>query len=66
MSREVGGGGLSLLAKVLGVIIVILGGLIIYYSYKTTISIIDPMVIVPLGVFLIAVGGFMLLARVTS
>ena len=65
MSRgERGGGFLSLMAKALGVLIAVLGGLVIYYSYNTPISLIDPKVIAPLGVFLIAIGGFMLLARV--
>lgn len=65
MSRgERRGGFLSLMVKVLGVLIAVLGGIVIYYSYKTPISVIDPKVISPLGVFLVAIGGFMLLARV--
>jgi hypothetical protein len=55
---------LGIVGKILGIIFVILGILIAYYSYNTPISIIDPRIIAPLGVFLIALGGFMLLARV--
>ena len=65
LSRGEGGSRfLSLMTKVLGVLIAVLGSLVIYYSYKTPLSLIDPKMIAPLGVFLIAIGGFMLLARV--
>jgi hypothetical protein len=55
---------LGIVGKVLGLLLAILGILIAYYSYNTPVSIIDPRIIAPLGVFLIALGGFMLLAKV--
>ena len=65
MSRERGGIlSLSVVGKILGILIAALGILIVYYSYNTPVSIIDPRIIAPLGAFLIALGGFMLLARV--
>ena len=65
MSKERGGSlFLGIVGKILGLLLVILGILIAYYSYNTPVSIIDPRIIAPLGVFLIALGGFMLLAKV--
>jgi len=64
MSREGGGGrALFLFGKALGVLLVVLGGLVVYYSYKTPISTINPRVVAPLGGFLVGIGGLMLLAR---
>jgi len=55
---------LSILGKILGLLLAILGILIVYYSYNTSVSIIDPRIIASLGVFLIVLGAFMLLAKV--
>jgi len=55
---------LGILGKILGLLLAILGILIVYYSYNTSVSTIDSRIIAPLGVFLIALGGFMLLAKV--
>jgi len=64
MSRGGGGGrALFLFGKALGVILIVLGGLVVYYSYKTPISTINPRVVAPLGGFLVGIGGLMLLAR---
>ncbi|RJS89593.1 hypothetical protein CW700_03960 [Candidatus Bathyarchaeota archaeon] len=64
MSREGGGGkALILFGKALGVLLIVLGGLVVYYSYKTPISTINPRVVAPLGGFLVGIGGLMLLAR---
>ena len=64
MSREGGGGkALFLFGKALGVLLIVLGGLVVYYSYKTPISTINPRVVAPLGGFLVGIGGLMLLAR---
>jgi hypothetical protein len=65
MSRLEGRGGLlNLASKVLGAVMAIFGGLVVYYSYNTPISVVDPKWVAPLGLFLIGIGGFMLLAKV--
>jgi len=55
---------LGVVGKILGIFLSLLGVVIVYYAYSTSTSIIDPKMVAPIGVFLIAIGGFMLLARV--
>ena len=62
-----GGGGrtfLGIAGKILGLLLTFLGIIVAYYAYTTPISMIDPKIVAPLGVALVAIGGFMLLARV--
>ena len=55
---------LNLVTRVLGAALAVFGGLVVYYSYNTPISVVDPKWVLPLGVFLIGIGGFMLLAKI--
>lgn len=59
------GGYLNLATKVLGAAVAVFGGLVIYYSYNTPLSVVDPRWVTPLGLFLIGIGGFMLLIKIS-
>lgn len=66
MSKQEGRGGyLNLAAKMLGAAVAVFGGLVIYYSYNTPLSVVDPRWVTPLGLFFIGIGGFMLLTRIS-
>jgi len=65
MSEEGGGRTfLGIVGKILGLLLTFLGIIVAYYAYTTQTSMIDPKIVAPLGVALVAIGGFMLLARV--
>ena len=63
MSQEGGMTFTGLGVKLFGIIILILGLLLAYFSLNADVGIVDPRVFTPVGVAVALIGGFMLLAK---
>lgn len=53
----------GLAVKLLGVIILVLGLLLAYFSLNADIEVINPRIFTPIGLMVALLGGFMLLAK---
>lgn len=53
----------GLAAKLLGVIILVLGLLLAYFSMKADIETVNPRIFAPIGVTVALLGGLMILAK---
>jgi len=53
----------GLAVKLFGIIILILGALLTYFSLKADVGVVNPRLITPVGVAIALIGGFMLLAK---
>jgi len=49
--------------KLLGVVLLILGLLLTYFSLKTDVSVINPRIFTPVALTVALLGGFMLLSK---
>ncbi len=53
----------GLAVKLLGVIILVLGLLLAYFSLNADIEVVNPRIFTPIGLTVALLGGFMLLAK---
>lgn len=63
MSNEAGMTLAGVAVKIFGIILLVLGLLLVYFTLKTEVAIVDPRVFMPIGLAIALVGGFMLIAK---
>ena len=63
MSNEVTTTMARLATNIIGIVIMVLGILLVYYSLNTEYNIVNPFVFTPIGVVISLIGGLMILAR---
>jgi len=64
-TRQMGGRLLTVFVKAIAGVLILFGALVTYFAYTTTATIIDPRWVAPVGVFMILIGGFMLIVKPT-